>query len=260
MKGEKNIKRGESIPASINVEMTKRLVEARNLASQHCDEGIGTLSEKTAHKILKFYIEPNSEKHEVPVLDSVADVLNSDGIWEIQTRSFEKLLPKLKKLLAEYPVTVVHPLTASRYVSYVDSESGEVLSRRKSPRRDSVNRAACELYKISELLLHPNLKVKIIFIAYEDLRYKRNKKAWQKPSESLIERIPTHIASELTLECKEDYRAFLPDGVGARFTAKDMTHLTGLDARRAHNTLTLLLSLGIIERKKEGRVYVYSVV
>ena len=52
--------------------------------------------------ILKLAEEPCEACHEIKVKGSVADIKNADGIVEIQTRAFERLLPKLKKFLGEY--------------------------------------------------------------------------------------------------------------------------------------------------------------
>ena len=72
--------------------------------------GVGGLSEKAIHKILKLAIEPRVEMHEVSFCGSIADVMNECGIYEIQTRNHHKLIPKLKKFLPKTDVTVVVPL------------------------------------------------------------------------------------------------------------------------------------------------------
>ncbi len=252
--------RGCGISAHLNADMSDAFAKAYEKASSYGREGIGTLSEKLLHRMLKFYVEPDHEKHEIPVLGSVADVLRDGEIVEIQTHSFEKLIPKLKRFLPKYRLTVVHPLVESLYISYVDEESGELLKRRKSPKSDVVNRAACELYKIAEFIPDPNLSIRLLFLTFEDVRYKRDKKAWQKPSENIVERIPLSVTREITLSSPEDYRVFLPCSLSSTFFAKDIERLTGLDSRRAHNTLTLLSALGIVERgEKEGRAYLYKI-
>ncbi len=234
---------------------------ARELAEK-CPENltrVGTLSEKLLHKVLKFYVENDPSKHEIPVLGSVADILNDRGITEVQTRSFEKLLPKLSKFLQEYPVQIIHPLTQTRYVSYIDRESGEVISRKKSPKHDGINRAASELYKIKELLPNENLTVRLMFISFEDFRYKPDKKAWRPPSKNLISRVPLSVEREIVLKAKEDYGIFLPEGLGDFFTAREMSKIIKLDSRRTHNTITLLLSLGLIEQSGvDGKAYIYK--
>ena len=60
---------------------------------------IGVLSEKTLHSLIKRFIEPNDALQEVKVGDYYADIKNEDGIFEIQTRSFNKLRAKLTSYL-----------------------------------------------------------------------------------------------------------------------------------------------------------------
>lgn len=254
--------RGCVISAHLENDMSDDFAKAYGRAISYIDgSGIGTLSEKLLHRMLKFYIESDQNKHEIPVLGSVADILRDGEIVEIQTRSFEKLVPKLKRFLPEYRVTVVHPLIDSLYISYIDKGgSGELLKRRKSPKSDSVNRAACELYKIAEFIDHPNLNIRLLFLEFEDFRYKTDKKSWQKPSKNTVERVPLSVVRQITLTSKDDYRVFLPSSLTGTFFAKDLERITGLDSRRAHNTITLLSSLGLIERRGQvGRSYVYEI-
>ncbi len=219
--------------------------------------GIGTLSEKLTHKILKHYVEPDSSMHEVKYLGFVADVKNADGIWEIQTRSFEKLKPKLDRFLAEGRVTVVLPLVGARYINYIDKSSGEALFGKKSPLHHTINFAACELYKLSDLILHPNLRVKIIFLEYEEYRYKTTSKSSKR--DRALDVIPSRILKEMLLFCREDYRCFIPKELGRRFTASDLSRLIKLDSRRTHNTISLLQTLGLVKRVgSEGRAFLYE--
>ena len=69
--------------------------------------GIGVLSEKTLHSVIKRFIEPNEALQEVKVGNHYADIKNDDGIFEVQTRSFNKLRAKLTSYLETEKVTVV---------------------------------------------------------------------------------------------------------------------------------------------------------
>ena len=69
--------------------------------------GIGTLSEKTVHAILKNYYEPGEDKQEIPIENYVADIYADGEIIEIQTRQFNRMRDKLKAFLPLYPVTIV---------------------------------------------------------------------------------------------------------------------------------------------------------
>ena len=67
----------------------------RVLSEEKTRGGIGTLSEKLLHKILKFYVDNDQSHHEIPVFGKVADVFDGNEIFEVQTRAFERLYQSL---------------------------------------------------------------------------------------------------------------------------------------------------------------------
>ena len=99
--------------------------------------GIGTLSEKTVHAVLKNYYAPDETQHEIPVEGCVADIFNGKEIIEIQTRSFDRMRPKLERFLPLYPVTIVYPIPYCKHVFWIDEETGEISGGRKSPLKGS---------------------------------------------------------------------------------------------------------------------------
>ena len=60
-------------------------------------QGIGRLNEGSLHKTLKLYFEPDITRHEIKIGRFVADILNEDGIIEIQTRAFRNMKKKDRK-------------------------------------------------------------------------------------------------------------------------------------------------------------------
>ena len=53
------------------------------IGKSHNDKGIGTLSEKTLHAVLKMYYEPDEDNHEVAIDGYFADIYNEHGIIEL---------------------------------------------------------------------------------------------------------------------------------------------------------------------------------
>ena len=96
------------------------------IGKAHNNKGIGTLSEKTLHAVLKLYYEPDEDKHEVAMSGYYADIYNDKGIIEIQTRQLNKLRDKLSVFLQDYHVTVVYPLPFNKWLSWVNPDNGEV--------------------------------------------------------------------------------------------------------------------------------------
>ena len=133
--------------------------------------GIGTLSERALHRILKLAAEPNEEFHEKKILGSVADIANAHGIIEIQTRAFERLVPKLSKFLAEHSVEVLYPIARQKRLHWINPETGEISPPRKSPKMGKPSDAFFELYKIRAFLGHENFAVRLVLLDMEEYRY-----------------------------------------------------------------------------------------
>lgn len=43
------------------------------------------------HSVIKYFIEPDASKHESRVGNSIVDVKNESGVFEVQTASFNVL-------------------------------------------------------------------------------------------------------------------------------------------------------------------------
>ncbi|MDE7114562.1 MAG: hypothetical protein K2O57_10370, partial [Acetatifactor sp.] len=84
--------------------------------------GIGTLSEKTVHAILKNFYESDEDHQEIPIDNYVADIYHDGEIIEIQTRQFNKMRNKLSAFLPLYPVTIVYPIPREKWVIWIDQE------------------------------------------------------------------------------------------------------------------------------------------
>ncbi len=238
------------------------LLRARGLAV--CDslagESIGTQSEKNLHRTLKYLFEPDSAYHEKEFLGSVCDILNGEGITEIQTRSFEKLMPKLEKFLPHSQVTVVYPIVERKSILYIDVENGESIPLRKSPKRGSVTSALPEIAKIRKYIPHENLRILLIFLDATETRMLNGKRKVGRQKTSKIDLMPTAINSVIELRNVEDFAVLLPQKLDDEFLSSDFEKASHLHAIELHNSLMLLLHLGIVTRdKKGGRSYVYSI-
>ncbi len=220
--------------------------------------GIGTLGEKTLHAAVKFYLEPDPALHEVPYLGFVADVKNGAGVIEIQTRSFERLRRKLAVFLEQGPVTLVCPLPHVKYVLWLDPETGEVSHRRKSPKTGQPWHLLPELFRIGELLEHPNLTLLILLLDMEEYR---NLDGWsrdRKRGSHRLERLPLSLHRELWLREKSDWQAMLPEGLPEEFTRQEFARLGRFSERQSGAALKVLCRMGLAEHSgMRGRAYLY---
>ena len=239
----------------------KRFFAARALVLSESvtEDGIGTLGEKTLHKILKFYIEPDLGCHEVRYLSVIADVKNDEGVFEIQTRNFERLVPKLKKLLPHSRVTVVCPVIRSKTLRWIDKSSGEISEPRKSPKVETECDAFRNLYRIKEFINNENLRVRLLFLEAEEFKYLDGWDKSGKRGSTRAERIPTALLESVDINSSSEYAAFFPKSLGEKFTAMEFSKAIKRTPRYSYNVLRFFLFVGAIEHiENRGRAFVYK--
>lgn len=222
--------------------------------------GIGTLSEKTLHAVLKYYFEPMKQYHEIKIGNFFADISNNGGIIEIQSRSFDAMRKKLEIFLPLGEVLVVYPVPQTKWLCWIDTQTGEVTSKRKSPKKGLTYDILPELYRIKNLLLHENLRFCIVLL---DVLEYRNLDGWsrdKKKGSSRHERIPTEILDEVYINCPSDYRKLVPENMPTEFTSKDFKKAARLSPRGCGYGLNVLTNIGAIERiGKKGNAFIYHI-
>ena len=241
--------------------MKSRFFSARErvLSESVGEGGIGTLGEKLVHKVLKYCIEPNEEYHEKKLFGSVADIFDGKGVVEIQTRSFIKLIPKLRKFLPHYPVTVVYPLIREKKIRYFDKATGEISSPRKSPRRARLSDTLVELSALREFVGDEGFTLEIVVLDAEEYRKRGGVARGRRARENKLQIIPTAIIEVIRLSELRDYRRLLPEGLADTFVAEELYRALGLRGRGAYFALDFLREVGFIRQiGKRGRAFLYE--
>ncbi len=232
----------------------------RILSEEHKTEGIGTLRERSLHAVLKNYIEPDTSLHEQKLSGFVADIYDGSRIIEIQTRNFYSLKKKLDTFLKLAPVTVVYPLPAEKYLSWIDPETGEIVSRRKSPRRGRPADIMNELIHILPYLKDPNLTLRLMYIDLEEYRLMNGWGKDHKHGGVRQERVPKALREDKTIRSASDYEYFLPEGLSREFTIKEYRSAAKVSLTCAKRAVYILCMMGITEKTgKRGRAYLYRI-
>lgn len=223
-------------------------------------QGIGTLSEKTVHAVLKNYYAPDTDTHEIPIDSYVADIYTGSEIIEIQTRSFDKMRKKLETFLPEYPVTVVYPMPSTKWLYWIDEETGEVSQKRKSPKKGNPYQAFKEIYKIRPFIQNPNLKFRIALIEMEEYRLLNGWSKDKKKGSERFDRIPVKFVEEICIDRKEDYMQLIPFDLPEPFTVKEFAKQVKADTGVVGVFLLMMTELGIVNRVgKRGNSILYEV-
>lgn len=223
-------------------------------------QGIGTLSEKTVHAVLKNYYAPKEDMHEIPIEGYVADIYTGTEIIEIQTRAFNKMRNKLAAFLPLYPVTIVYPIPHIKWLSWIDEETGEASAKRKSPKKGNVYQAFAELYKIRPYLGNGNLRFRFALIDMEEYRLLNGWSKDRKKGSERYDRIPVKFVEEVCIERREDYMQLIPYELPEQFTVKDFAKEAGIQTKLAGVILLIMTDLKIVRRVgKIGKAYLYEV-
>ncbi|MCI8432993.1 MAG: hypothetical protein HFH83_07360 [Lachnospiraceae bacterium] len=222
--------------------------------------GIGTLSEKTVHAILKNYYEPDEDRQEIPIEKYVADIYANGEIIEIQTRQFNKMRNKLTAFLPLYPVTIVYPIPFEKWIIWVDEETGELSRKRKSPVRGNPYIAFVELYKIKMFLKDPNLRLRLVLMNMEEYKLLNGWSRDRKRGASRYDRIPVELVQEIEINCVQDYMQFVPSELEGTFTSKEFAAAAHISVTLSQTVLNILYHVGIVTRTgKKGNQYLYDV-
>lgn len=243
----------------------KKFAFALNLAqcdiekSQKDRHGIGRMSERTLHAFLKYYFEPNNTFHEQKVGEFIADIRFDGKIIEIQTRDFNKLRKKLDVFLIDNEVTAVFPIAGTKWLCWLNNETGEVSNRRKSPKRGRIYDFVRELYKIKPYLTNPNIRLCVVFM---DIIEYRNLDGWsadKKKGSSRCERIPLSVNEIVYINNLSDYKIFIPEGLPETFTSKEFAKCAKIQRHIAQTTLNILGFVGTVSPcGKSGKSVLYK--
>lgn len=222
--------------------------------------GIGTLSERSLHAVLKYWMEPDETFHEVRVDGLVADIFDGRRVVEIQTRSLYPLRKKLERLLPAYPVTVVVPVVRNKRLIWMDPETGETTAPRKSPRVGGFADGLGELFRLEDYLGHPRLTMLFVELDVEEYRIRDGWGNGGKRGSHRAERIPTAMGRTLRVNAPLDYASLLPEGLPDPFTTADLRKCGRLSAKKAGDGAKTLYKLGALVRTgKRGNAYLYRI-
>ncbi len=227
-------------------------LQALQIAQSRVRGGIGTLSEKSVHAVLKAAYEPHTENHELSVGGYVADIVGQNGIIEIQTRELWRLKEKLRAFLDVCEVTVVYPVSVTEWICRTDPDTGEMI-RRKSPRHGQAADILPQLYGLREFLKNPGFHLRVVLLETE--RYDIGK---PREKRRKLDRVPLDFLGEIELDHTSDYEQLLFKELPEEFTVQEYSRAAGCRLGDARMALSVLCALGLAEQAgKSGRKNLY---
>lgn len=219
---------------------------------------IGTLQEGPLHAALKRRYRTPGDDLEVDVGGYVVDILGPAGITEIQTSSFSAVKRKLAELLQSHPVRLVYPVGAERWIVRVD-DSGEVLGRRRSPKKQGFEDVFEELVSLPTLLDHPNFLLDVVTTRMEEIRTWRKRRRRRKFSWQVTERHLLEVLDVMTIACADDLFRILPRDLPDPFSTHDLAQAMRRPIHLAQKAAYCLRESGAVRLVgKRGNLLLYA--
>jgi hypothetical protein len=220
---------------------------------------ISTWNEGPLHAALKAWYAQPDDAFEVPVDGFVIDIVRGDLLVEIQTRGFTALKDKLATLIRAHPVRLVYPIAREKWIVKVTDDGEKQLSRRKSPKRGSIEQIFDELVSIPHLLAQPNFTFEVLFIHEEEVRRHDARRGWRRKGWVTHERRLIEVVERQCFMSPEDVRALIPAALIEPFTSADLAPLIPGGLRRAYRMIYCLRAMNLLTQiGKRGRAALYQ--
>ena len=213
------------------------------------DFRFGELRERTLHKQLKALYRPEDGETEWAVGGSIADLWSpSAGVIEIQTRTLAKLRPKVAAYLeAGLKVTVIHPLAAHKTIVTWDATRSEMLSRRKSPKKERVVEAFREIGALAAYLTHPRFRLVVALVRETEHRCDDGQGSWRRQGKSKVDRVLDELQTEEVFSCVQDYGRLIPLTWPQPGTAAELATSLSLNGQDTQALVSCLKKIGVLE-------------
>jgi hypothetical protein len=220
---------------------------------------ISTLNEKPLHAALKkWYARPN-DQFEVSVDGFIVDVVRGDLLVEIQTRNFAAVKQKLARLAAAHPVRLVYPIAREKWIVKLAQDGHSRLSRRKSPKRGTLEQVFEELVSLPKLLSNPNFSIDVLLIQEEEIRRYDGSRGWRRRGWVTHERRLLQVVGQRLFKTPADMGALLPSALAEPFTTSDLAAAIAKPRRLAQKMAYCLREMGAIAAVgKRGNAILYT--
>ncbi len=206
---------------------------------------IGTLNEKPLHAALKAWYAQPGDRLEVALGRYVIDIVRDDLLIEIQTGGFTAIRRKLARLAADHPVRLVYPVAQDKWIVRLD-DSGENISRRRSPKHGIPADVFAELVRCPHWLVHPHTALEVLLIEEEEARRFDERRGWRRHGWVIEERRLVTVAARRRFDTPADLLALVPDDLAEPFTTADLAAALGRPRRLAQQMTYCLRELDLI--------------
>ena len=217
------------------------------------------MNEYTLHSAIKQWYSLPGDTFEVSIGGFVVDVVQGSLLVEIQTKNFSAAKRKLQRLVGDHKVRLVYPIAKQKWIVRV-AQSGEPLSRRKSPKKGRLVDLFHELVRLPGLIEHRNFSLEVLMIEEEEVRCNDGRGSWRRRGASIKDRKLISVTERVLFKDEKDFLRFLPGELPDPFTNKDLSVRVAVSVNLARKITYCLKKMGTIaEVGKRGRELLFHI-
>lgn len=229
--------------------------------SNPAEPGIGTENERSLHSSIRQWYALPGDRFEVTVDGFVIDIVRCDLLVEIQTANFAAIARKLRSLVGKHGVLLVYAIPKEKWIVKVAPSDGQVVSRRKSPKRGALIDLFDELVSIPELIRKRNFSLEVLMITTDEIRCDDGKGSWWRKGVSIQDRRLIDVLESVPFRRPCDFLRFIPPDIEQPFTNRDLAEHAGISIRAAQRMTYCLRKMGAIgEVGRSGRALLFDVI
>ncbi len=218
-----------------------------------------SVTEQTLHEQLKEHYAMETGAVETTIGDYRIDVMRSGKLIEIQTKNFSSIREKLRKLVKNHYVKLVHPVPFNKWITRLDKSEHQV-GRRKSPKTGRPEDLFRELVYIPNLLSNHNFEVEVALVNMEEYLIDDGKGSWRRKRWSIHDRRMINVHEKHLFQAPQDFLRLFPETLPTKFTSRILAEKSKLRRSLAQKMVYCLRNMDVIKKVgKKGRAHLYSV-
>jgi ribosomal protein S25 len=217
------------------------------------------MGQTSLHESIKQWYSKPGDQLEVWVDGYLIDIVSGELLIEVQTGNFSSIKGKVRDLIRNHFVRVVHPVVVNKWIIRLDS-NGEKVSQRKSPRKGRLEEIFLELVYIPNIWRSPNLSLEVLLIYAEELLIDDGKGSWRRKYWSVHDKRLLKIIDKKVFRRPTDFLGLLSENLPKNFTSNNIAETSGINLNIARKMAYTLRKMGLIEDiGKRGRATLYTI-
>lgn len=175
--------------------------------------------ETSLHRQLKSIYAGGGDQQEVACDGYRIDAVRRGVLVEIQHGSLAAIRDKVKTLLKKHRVLVVKPLVTRKLLVKQDGRQGNVVGRRRSPKRARLFDLFDELVYFVNVFPHKRLVLEVPLVEVEEWRYPGHgrRRRWRRGDFQVEDQKLVRIVETFRFKKSADLRKLLPADLPATF-------------------------------------------